>query len=807
MRIAVVAPEAVPVAVGGAERLCDGLVEALTANGHASALVTLPSPERSFRQLVDSYQAFGELDLSSFDLVISTKYPSWMVRHPRHHVYMLHPLRGLYDSYHGFGQPVSVPDGGPAVRRLLRMLRTPPGTASGWRDVLDAARTTLMELGKDDQALVFPGPLVRRLVQWLDRDALDPVNISRYAAISRTVAGRAHYFPPQAHVRVLLPPTNITQLHPGRYDHFFTASRLDQPKRIGLIIEAMGYVQGSCQLRIAGTGPDEQRLRSLRPDDSRIVFLGRLSDEQLVDEYANALAVPFVPYDEDFGLVTLEAQLAGKPVITCSDSGGVTELVTDMVSGRVVAPDPRALGQAMEEFARSSELARLMGISGRRTAQEVTWDAVVAGLVGDPETHGSAGAATTHARSKIVVLSTYPAEPARHGGQIRLNRLLRGLVERFDVDLVTADHGLETTRVTYPFRGLRQIEAASGTAYMELEARLASQASIPVGDIAAALFAHHSPEFVRVVREATTNAVGAVLEQPYLLPLLTRVAPKVPFVYDSQNAETTMKTTLLTGEVDRDVLLQVVRAVESRAISGAELVGACSTQDRELLAALTPTLADWVIVPNGSDTLATSFVTGQERAANSRRWLSRFSDQIPGSIATRLAVFIGSYHPPNLEAAEYIVSIAAELPEVCFVIAGRQGLHFETWSLPPNVVVTGMVDETELERLLAAADVALNPVQAGGGTNLKLIEYFAAGVPVVSTPLGARGTAVRDRVELVLCERGDFPSALRSVLAEPEASAWRAQQARSLAELGYDWGPIATAFAAAVDTAFSPPAA
>jgi glycosyltransferase involved in cell wall biosynthesis len=804
MRIAVVAPQAVPFAVGGAERLCDGLVQALIERQHDGELVKLPSPEHSFRELVDSYQSFGELDLSHFDLIISTKYPSWMVRHPRHHVYMLHTLRGLYDSYHGFGQPIAVPDTGLAVRRLLRVLRMPPGTADGWREVLDVARATLRQLGDEDPVFGFPGPLIRRLVHWLDRDALDPVNIVRYAAISRTVAERADYFPRQARVDVLLPPTNITQLHAGRYDNFFTASRLDRPKRIELLIKAMDYVQGPTQLRIAGTGPDEQRLRSVRPGDARIVFLGRVSDEQLVQEYADALAVPFVPFDEDFGLVTLEAQLAGKAVITCTDSGGVTELVTDMISGRVVAPEPRALGQAMAEFARSRELARLMGNTGRRAALQVTWDAVVESLIGSVNRDDAPDFPAPPTRRKIVVLCTYPAEPARHGGQIRLNRLVRGLVERFDVDLVTADHGLETTRITYPFPGLRQIEAASGSDYRELEARLAGRVTMPIGDIAATLFAHHSPELVRVTRDATKDAVGVVLEQPYLLPLLKGIAPDLPFVYDSQNAETTMKAAMLVGQEHAEVLLRVVREVEANAVSGAELVGACSTQDREALSGLSPTLADWVIVPNGTDALDTDFVTGDTRAENSRRWLAGFTSMHPDSQVNRLAVFVGSYHPPNLEAAESIVGIAQELPEVCFVIAGRQGMHFENWSLPQNVIVTGALEQPELDRLLAAADVALNPMASGGGTNLKLIEYFANGIPVVSTPLGARGTAVRDREELVLSPLESFPVAIRSVLADRESSDWRAGQARALAELGYDWGPIATAFATAVEAALAP---
>jgi glycosyltransferase involved in cell wall biosynthesis len=684
---------------------------------------------------------------------------------------------------------------------LVTALRTPPGTRDGWREVLGRAREAIDQLGEHDLAFIFPGPLIRRLVQWLDRDALDLNNIKHYAAISRTVAERENYFPAGVAVDVLLPPTNMTDLHSTGYRNFFTASRLDQPKRIDLLIRAMDHVQSSVELRIAGSGPDADRLRAVRPHDNRIVFLGRISDEQLAAEYSAALAVPFVPYDEDFGLVTLEAQLAAKPVITCSDSGGVTELVTDKVSGRVVPPDVVELGRAMDELAQAPELARMMGEEGRRAALLVTWEQVVESLV--PGQEGpTAVSITGGSRPTLLVLSTYPAEPARHGGQIRLNRLLRGLAERFEVQLIALDHGQGKRGVTEPYPGIRQTIVPCSQEHRRLEGALAARSPIPIGDIAASLFVQHTQGYVDAIKAVGRNAVGAVLEQPFLLPALARACPRLPFVYDSQNAEADMKETLLAGSDLSPELVGTVRAVEQHAVRGAELVGVCSTEDRIKLERLGPTLADWVLVPNGSDVLETPFVSGAQRAGLRRAWLARFAERHPYAAPEHLALFVGSYHPPNLEAAEFIVNLAILMPDVCFVLVGSQGLYFDTWKLPYNVVVTGLIGDHELHRLLASADVALNPITSGGGTNLKLIEYFAAGVPVVSTPLGTRGTSLRDGTELVISEPADFADSIRAVLTDPSTAEVRAKQARLLAEASYDWAPIATAFSNSVATAF-----
>jgi hypothetical protein len=106
MKIAIVAPSPVPFTIGGAEKLCWGLLREINENtNHQAELIRLPAREHSFWDLIDSYESFSRLDLSSFDQIISTKYPSWMVSHPHHTCYMLHRLRGFYDCWHFLNLP------------------------------------------------------------------------------------------------------------------------------------------------------------------------------------------------------------------------------------------------------------------------------------------------------------------------------------------------------------------------------------------------------------------------------------------------------------------------------------------------------------------------------------------------------------------------------------------------------------------------------------------------------------------------------------------------------------------------------
>ena len=91
-----------------------------------------------------------------------------------------------------------------------------------------------------------------------------------------------------------------------------------------------------------------------------------------------------------------------------------------------------------------------------------------------------------------------------------------------------------------------------------------------------------------------------------------------------------------------------------------------------------------------------------------------------------------------------------QLPQVQFVMGGTHGDAFPSHEVPDNVVFTGQVIERVKRTLLAAADVALNPVLHGSGTNLKVIEYLASGVPVVSTAFGVRGLEVGNGGEHLL---------------------------------------------------------
>lgn len=135
---------------------------------------------------------------------------------------------------------------------------------------------------------------------------------------------------------------------------------------------------------IGGDGEDRPRLERLARDlgvMDRVRFTGTLSESDLLTHLAACRAVVFVPHQEDYGFVTVEAFAAAKPVITCEDSGGPLEFVRSGENGWVVPPTPDALAAAMVEAMDDRAEAERLGARALQDVRALTWELVVQSLV------------------------------------------------------------------------------------------------------------------------------------------------------------------------------------------------------------------------------------------------------------------------------------------------------------------------------------------------------------------------------------------------------------------------------------------
>jgi len=181
---------------------------------------------------------------------------------------------------------------------------------------------------------------------------------------------------------VLYPPAPP---RPYRCDSYggelFAVSRFTPLKRIDLLVRALAEPSAAgVRCTIAGDGEEAARIRRLVRDlglESRVTVPGAVDSAALVSHLASCRAVVFPAFEEDFGLVTVEAFASGKAVITCRDSGGPAELVRDGESGLICDPTPASLATALARLASDQGLAERLGAGAAATSGEISWPKTV----------------------------------------------------------------------------------------------------------------------------------------------------------------------------------------------------------------------------------------------------------------------------------------------------------------------------------------------------------------------------------------------------------------------------------------------
>jgi glycosyltransferase involved in cell wall biosynthesis len=165
----------------------------------------------------------------------------------------------------------------------------------------------------------------------------------------------------------------------------FAVSRLTRLKRFDLLIRALARPEvGRMRCVIAGDGEMRGELQALVQSlglEHRVELVGEINSSQLVEYLARCRAVCFPAFDEDYGFVTVEAFAASKAVVTCTDSGGPTELVRDGIEGYVTPPTAEGLGLALARLVDDERMARDLGAAAKEALAGMTWDAVVSRLV------------------------------------------------------------------------------------------------------------------------------------------------------------------------------------------------------------------------------------------------------------------------------------------------------------------------------------------------------------------------------------------------------------------------------------------
>jgi glycosyltransferase involved in cell wall biosynthesis len=343
VRTVLVCETQVPLVRGGAELLVRQLVSELRQRGFATDRVSLPFKWYPKDEILPHAAAWRMLDLSEsngqpIDLVIATKFPTYFARHSNKVCWLVHQHRAVYEL-----------------------------CATEFSDFHNEE----IDVG------------LRERIMALDEQMLGECRA--LYTISKTVTARLEKYNGVPSTPLYHPPLLAPRLCRGPYgDYVLSVARLERNKRVDLIVRCLAHLPPPLRLVLVGDGshrPFIEREAEQLGVRGRVTFAGTVGDDALVELYRGALCVAYVPFDEDYGLATLEAFLAEKAVITARDSGGTLEFVRAGENGEIVDPDPAALADAIARLDADRARAAALGHNGRDVAAAITWDSVIERLV------------------------------------------------------------------------------------------------------------------------------------------------------------------------------------------------------------------------------------------------------------------------------------------------------------------------------------------------------------------------------------------------------------------------------------------
>ena len=498
------------------------------------------------------------------------------------------------------------------------------------------------------------------------------------------------------------------------------------------IIDELADSCNEIQFFIAGTCCDHINKKNKK----NVTLFGKIDQDKKNELFSTSkLAINPMFSGSGTNLKTLEFLSSGFPIVS-------TEIGMRGIHGEdgkhfILADKSNFASKIKDTIQYSSLLSKLSYNAKEFVNQSFSWE-IISNRVRD----GIYNIQTNTIFHKICVLIDYEVSSPMAGGEIRANRLFSNLANHYKVFLLCLNEKnlFIKTKINENFI---QISVPKSAEHLLEQNTINSKHWVSATDIINSYMCDKNLLLSQISHLCFDCSDIVILSQPFMANLIEE-GNKKTIIYDSQNYEIELKKEILKNHPDYNFLLEKCKIIETKAIALSHIIISCSEEERKIYSDISRKDTKLFVVENGVDVFLKS----------KNYDFSHVKNKFNGHCTV---VFIGSGHIPNVEGAQFIVNnLSHKLKNVYFLIIGSVCECFPPDSVSENVLLFGRLDEKVKAALIQLADIAINPIVSGSGSNLKLADYFSNQIPVITTTYGARGYQITNGKEAIICDLDSF---------------------------------------------------
>lgn len=377
---------------------------------------------------------------------------------------------------------------------------------------------------------------------------------------------------------------------------------------------------------------------------------------------------------------------------------------------------------------------------------------------------------------KIISISHYPILPPTYGGPIRIYNLYVNLLKQYKFQNFSLS-------LKNPFLKSRELNKFRvNFFFLPIYSLIALPFWIlrfPYGFIF--YFDYLLGSIPKDLQRGIVSSDLIIIEEPHLFKWIYKKFPNKIYLLNEQNVEYDLEKQNYkhVNFLLKKIVLTSMKKMEKFALQHSNKITSVSENNKKRLVNLYKINSKKIdVIPNG-------FINNKKLSI---KILSDFRNklkQVSGINFKYLIIFVGSEHKPNREALKIIKNLAklSYSKQVLFIIVGSVG-NIKDNVKGQNIYYTGVVKD--IHPYLQNAEIAINPIISGSGTNIKIFEYLSAGIPIITTKKGARGIR-DDEGSFIQSPINNFHLHINNLLTDETLRMSLSKKAISLADKLDDW--------------------